>query len=1083
MFGVQLLLHVESSSNGCSYSHSPVVQCVNKNLTRVPSWIPSSITDLDLSRNPFLKLKEDSFLRFKSLKKLSLSYCKLDKPIKIPNSIQHIDLRHNLLSMESASAIFTKKKEFNILSIKISNNNLKLDGGLPVFPRSVEFLDLGGNVLNAIHKNYFERFPNITHLYLQHNGILTIAKGAFDNLLKLKSIDLRSNRIQKLPRRIFQYNTNITYINIDWNNLTEIPDLTGIQRLDTLRLMKNRVKIVNGHSLGVHDISFIDLSSNEVESFNFTGIKYHSLNMANNRVNQIEQGSLGNNPFLSFLVLSGNKITMLQNDSFRGIHFITELHLQRNKLRRIGKGTFCNMSIPKLLLFNNNLTDIAGVLNDMKVQPHLLLLFGNPRITIMRASRYQDMTKDSQIHVSCRSFRTFSSPFTIRSKLICSPSTTLMIQTATRGLVGHGFKCFEHWPLKCSPCKPGEYDAAVDCYERENCKPCPYGGFYQDEMASIHCKLCPMGQYVPPDKGAGKSPLDCITCPKGTNTNTSAEYRACPCLPGYSRTYRFGGCKKCTLDGFQCTRDYPELQQGYWMSWNNMGSCKDSFLSFMSNLDTKNDFYERKANYFKCKLPMAHKCPVPTSCKGGVEASCERGYTGILCAVCDSGYMKQFHKCVGCPSPVASVFECVAYFFSFVTLCWLMSKLDAVTLAGEVNEKNERTFADLIQSSLKILIGFYQILVRIINAFSSIQWPRTLTHAVKVFEFIQLSVLKIPSLHCIRSDWRLNAVSEFWISLIAMAVVPSLILVYGILSSSFFYFCASRENSRMKRMNTLKSCLQSIVFFFFATYPFVSTNIFHVLPASCHRLCTVKENGRCLYSTSYLRNDYSVKCPNPAVNYAYVSLLLPFGLPCLLLYLLWIFAPKEGEKRHNHRDLDISCYDSQENKDDYYVEMKGYSAPLISSETAKSEGKSIATFALKMTYGNYKTSCWYWEFIEMTRKLVIVIASSFLLQNVKIGLYSNILLSILFVLLHARKWPMKDSFDNYMQLLALVSVTVNLCYSVTKSSSIGDADIMENDKDVYALGLMLVSLNSLLVILIVGRFIREVAMKIFQKLP
>ena len=119
----------------------------------------------------------------------------------------------------------------------------------------------------------------------------------------------------------------------------------------------------------------------------------------------------------------------------------------------------------------------------------------------------------------------------------------------------------------------------------------------------------------------------------------------------------------------------------------------------------------------------------------------------------------------------------------------------------------------------------------------------------------------------------------------------------------------------------------------------------------------------------------------------------------------------------------------------------------------------------------------------MIRKLVMVIASSFLLQNIKVGLYSNILLCILFVLLHSRKWPMKDSFDNYMQLLALVSVTVNLCDSVTKTSSIGDADIMENDKDVFALGLMLVSLNSLLVILIVCQFIREVAMKIFQKLP
>jgi len=117
----------------------------------------------------------------------------------------------------------------------------------------------------------------------------------------------------------------------------------------------------------------------------------------------------------------------------------------------------------------------------------------------------------------------------------------------------------------------------------------------------------------------------------------------------------------------------------------------------------------------------------------------------------------------------------------------------------------------------------------------------------------------------------------------------------------------------------------------------------------------------------------------------------------------------------------------------------------------------------------------------MIRKLVMVVASSFLLENVKIGLYSNILLSVVFVVLHARNWPMTDSFDNYMQLLALVSVTLNLCYSVTRTSSIGDADMIDSGKDVFGLGIMLVILNSLLVILIVGRFAKEVTLKFAER--
>ena len=162
-------------------------------------------------------------------------------------------------------------------------------------------------------------------------------------------------------------------------------------------------------------------------------------------------------------------------------------------------------------------------------------------------------------------------------------------------------------------------------------------------------------------------------------------------------------------------------------------SCKASYMSFMSNLDKMNDSYDTSTCHVKCSIPTAHRCLIPKSCKGGAEASCERGYTGVLCAVCDLGYMKHFHKCVECPYPVFAIIECVAYFLLFVILCWLMSKLDNVALASQKNGKNERSFADWIQSSLKILMGFYQVLVWIITTFSSIQWPSTLTHAVKVF--------------------------------------------------------------------------------------------------------------------------------------------------------------------------------------------------------------------------------------------------------------------------------------------------------------------------------------------------------------
>ena len=129
----------------------------------------------------------------------------------------------------------------------------------------------------------------------------------------------------------------------------------------------------------------------------------------------------------------------------------------------------------------------------------------------MRTSDFQGMTPDSQVHISCRSFQTFSSPFSIQAKLIRNPSTTLVMEAATRGLLDNGFICNGHKPFKRHPCKPGEFDGASDRRILEEFKQCPYGVFYQDEIASTHCKMCPLCQYVPPDKGPGKSPLECLT--------------------------------------------------------------------------------------------------------------------------------------------------------------------------------------------------------------------------------------------------------------------------------------------------------------------------------------------------------------------------------------------------------------------------------------------------------------------------------------------------------------------------------------------------------------------------------------------
>ena len=62
---------------------------------------------------------------------------------------------------------------------------------------------------------------------------------------------------------------------------------------------------------------------------------------------------------------------------------------------------------------------------------------------------------------------------------------------------------------------------------------------------------------------------------------------------------------------------------------------------------------------------------------------------------------------------------------------------------GMVKHQNreERTAADVILSTVKILLGFYQVLNGTIHSFPHIRWPNSSTKALKVFEYIELEVL------------------------------------------------------------------------------------------------------------------------------------------------------------------------------------------------------------------------------------------------------------------------------------------------------------------------------------------------------
>ena len=73
-------------------------------------------------------------------------------------------------------------------------------------------------------------------------------------------------------------------------------------------------------------------------------------------------------------------------------------------------------------------------------------------------------------------------------------------------------------------------------------------------------------------------------------------------------------------------------------------------------------------------------------------------------------------------------------------------------------------------------------------------------------------------------------------------------------------------------------------------------------------------------------------------------------------------------------------------------------------------------FAMKFFYENYKPCYWYWEVIEMYRKLLLTSVLPILTSESRIFLGLSIMISNFFAFLLAHTKPIKDGFENNLQL-------------------------------------------------------------------
>ena len=588
------------------------------------------------------------------------------------------------------------------------------------------------------------------------------------------------------------------------------------------------------------------------------------------------------------------------------------------------------------------------------------------------------------------------------------------------------------------------------------------GGWFQDEPGQNTFKQCVEGTFVHPTHAPGKKAQDCKVCPTGTNTSRRAGFRACHCLEGHYRLDRFGPCYPCnaTSPGLQCGNESASVKHGYWWSWENAHIQMDNYLQFTKSLTVNNDSYSNSSVVFNGSLPKVYKCPTKSSCSGGVtnEGICETGYTGPLCAVCASHYYSWFNMCQSCGQKwligLQLALTAILFFVLLFALYW----------SDRFNSRHRRvtTLLDRIAGKAKIVVGLVQVMSDVIAAFSYIPWPVALLYVASKLKAIGMNLVEFTNMSCFSESLRMNALVRPIFSVTMQAVfVLSVFLYYQIRHRILPKLFSSLSSSQNSISLARRSCFRNSWWLIFLCYPSTATYIVAVLPykrLTCIELCQYEGQKDCTWR---LKTDLSVLCDYNKQEitlwaFSWCLIIYIIALPCLAAWAL-LKRHRTQSHRSNISLESIPLSDSETDEDDVSPRRREVTEDLMDS--------------LEFLDENYKSNFWYWELVEILRKLLLTCGVQYLGNSALSGVAVAAMIANIFLMLHAQFKPIKRASEHWLQLFSLLLVSCNLMMGTLialQQATATEGESSSTDSVVFSVIVLL--FNAGFVVYVGGRF-------------
>uniref|UniRef100_A0A665WF37 Slit homolog 2 (Drosophila) n=1 Tax=Echeneis naucrates TaxID=173247 RepID=A0A665WF37_ECHNA len=389
----------------CTCSNN-IVDCRGKGLTEIPTNLPETITEIRLEQNAIKVIPAGAFSPYKKLRR--------------------IDLSNNQIS-ELASDAFQGLRSLNSL-VLYGNKITEISKGLFEGLFSLQLLLLNANKIACLRVDAFQDLHNLNLLSLYDNKLQTIAKGTFSSLRAIQTLHLAQNpficdchlkwladylqdnpietsgarctsprrlankRIGQIKSKKFRCSAREQYFipgTEDYRSKLGGDCFADLACPEKCRCEGTTVDCSNQKLAKIPDhipqyTAELRLNNNEFTVLEATGIfkklpQLRKINLSNNRITDIEEGTFEGASGVNELILTSNRLENIHHRMLKGLSGLRTLMLRSNRISCVSNSSFVGLSSVRLLsLYDNQITSMNPGAFDTLHSLSTLNLLANP---------------------------------------------------------------------------------------------------------------------------------------------------------------------------------------------------------------------------------------------------------------------------------------------------------------------------------------------------------------------------------------------------------------------------------------------------------------------------------------------------------------------------------------------------------------------------------------------------------------------------------------------------------------------------------------------------------------------------------